>query len=214
MTPRADSNLGVFLENCSKSAYPVDALQSIIPWFGCLLHALWFAHGQNIAHRDIKPSNVLVKAGHIYLADFGEAKDTTEVENSKTDNDHVRGTPVYRAPEVKTGYTSQLPADIFSLGCVFSEMLTILAERSMKEYQDFRRMPQAEYPVAFRANLEKARLWLKKLEVDDRVYDPSAFLIKRMILENPDERWTAEPLRNWLANLNARTDVKFSCGYH
>jgi hypothetical protein len=34
------------------------------------------------------------------------------VENSKTDSDHVRGTPIYRAPEIKTGYKSQLPADI------------------------------------------------------------------------------------------------------
>lgn len=211
MTPRADSNLGVFLEDCSKDDYPIDRLQSITPWFGCLLHALWFAHRQNIAHRDIKPSNILVKGSRIYLADFGEAKDTTEVDNSKTDNDHVRGTPVYRAPEVKTGYNVQLPADVFSLGCVFSEMLTILANHSIKEYEEYRRVAQAEYPLAFRANLDKLRSWLRKLDVIDRVYDPSTFLIKRMIIEDYNGRWTAEMLQN---ALNARPDAKFSCGQH
>ncbi|PVH73323.1 kinase-like protein, partial [Cadophora sp. DSE1049] len=89
-----------------------------------LIHAIAFAHVRKISHRDIKPSNILIKAGHIYLADFGKAKDFSQYATSITSNDFECGTPIYRAPDVTPGNPRGLSADIFSLRYVFSEMLT------------------------------------------------------------------------------------------
>ena len=57
--------------------------------------AIHFLHTQNIIHRDIKPANILLKNGHIKLADLGLAK--------ALDKSMVRtraGTPVYMSPEM------------------------------------------------------------------------------------------------------------------
>jgi serine/threonine protein kinase len=134
MTPSADSNLSVYLEQCSEDGYLSTSLESIVPWFGCLLSALSFAHRLKITHRDIKLSNILIKDGQIYLADFGEAKDFLETATS-TSSYLMCGTPVYRAPEVTPGNPRGLPANVFSLDCVFTEILTICSKRSLRDYQ-------------------------------------------------------------------------------
>lgn len=47
-------------------------MRPTLPWSGVDLYVV-LVHGKNITHRDIKLANTLVKAGHIYLADFDKA---------------------------------------------------------------------------------------------------------------------------------------------
>ncbi|KAK0308756.1 hypothetical protein LTR01_004634 [Friedmanniomyces endolithicus] len=163
MQPVADQDLRTYLGACVKHGFPESALRSILQWFGCLLKALAFAHGRDIVHYDVKPANILVKAEgerlQIYLADFGMAKDFSEHSTGMTGRDNVRGTPIYRAPEVKPHAYYGPMSDIFSLGCVFSEMLT----RSLEEYENYRYTPRDD-SIAFRANLPKVQDWLGELE--------------------------------------------------
>ncbi|TKA72637.1 hypothetical protein B0A55_05982 [Friedmanniomyces simplex] len=213
LEPCADCNLRAYLEHCVEEKYPNKLLEPIIPWFGCLLTALALAHNQRIAHQDIKPSNILVKDGQIFLTDFGEAKDFTGYETNRTRNDEVCGTPVYRAPEVRPGVPRGFPADIFALGCVFSEMMTVLAKRSLEDYQDFRESDSSENSVAFRANLDKVRSWYEGLVLDDyKLYDVLEYMLKRMITNDPENRRTPQMLWDWL--LKDESHNRYHCRSH
>lgn len=72
-----------------------------------------------ILHWDLKLANILVKNGHLVIADFGFAKMGVSITDSKL------GTPYYMAPEilnkVKEGYTSKV--DVWSIGICFYYML-------------------------------------------------------------------------------------------
>ena len=85
--------------------------------------ALHFAHQRGIVHGDIKPSNLLVtQEGTVKLADFGLAQLAGAREE---DSFAPMGTPEYAAPELwQPGVVMDHRADIYSLGCVFFEMLT------------------------------------------------------------------------------------------
>jgi len=96
-----------------------------------LCEALEFAHTAldlegrpiQLIHRDIKPSNVLIHhRGVVKLTDFGIA----HVADSNNTSSVVKGTANYMSPEQAGGEEKLTPAsDIFSLGAVFWEMLTL-----------------------------------------------------------------------------------------
>ena len=86
--------------------------------------ALGHAHALGIVHRDIKPENILLSGDHALVADFGIARAATEAGQQKlTQTGMAVGTPVYMAPEQSTGDVVGPTADLYSLGCVFYEML-------------------------------------------------------------------------------------------
>jgi cell division cycle 2-like protein len=77
-----------------------------------------------VLHRDIKTSNMLVSAhGVTCLCDFGLARMYGEPLKPYT---HMVVTLWYRAPELLLGCDTYGPAiDVWSLGCVFAELLTL-----------------------------------------------------------------------------------------
>ena len=114
MLPVADYHLEDFLNKCTKDEYDHALTKHIFPWFGCLLDALAYAHKLNIKHQDIKPSNILIKNNQPYLSDFGLAKDFGETDASTSHGDKVKGTTLYRAPEVVPGKPRGRKADVFA----------------------------------------------------------------------------------------------------
>jgi serine/threonine-protein kinase len=87
--------------------------------------ALSFAHSQGIVHRDIKPENILLRTGHVAVADFGIARAIDEAGGEKlTATGIALGTPEYMSPEQAAGRRDlDGRSDLYSLGCVLYEML-------------------------------------------------------------------------------------------
>ena len=85
--------------------------------------ALSVIHSSGILHRDLKPSNIMFRDdSSIALIDFGLAKQM-ELEAALTGNGQIFGTPYYMSPEQGHGQTLDARSDIYSLGCLFYEML-------------------------------------------------------------------------------------------
>ncbi|XP_790847.3 cyclin-dependent kinase 2 [Strongylocentrotus purpuratus] len=88
-----------------------------------LLQGIAFCHAHRVLHRDLKPQNLLIDAdGRIKLADFGLARAFGVPVRTYT---HEVVTLWYRAPEILLGCRYYSTAvDIWSLGCIFVEMIT------------------------------------------------------------------------------------------
>uniref|UniRef100_A0A1B6CTB7 cyclin-dependent kinase n=1 Tax=Clastoptera arizonana TaxID=38151 RepID=A0A1B6CTB7_9HEMI len=104
-----------------KKPLPMDLAKS---YMAQLLAALHFCHSNRIVHRDLKPQNLLLdKNGNIKLADFGLARAISIPIRTYT---HEVVTLWYRAPEILLGArTYTCTVDIWSLGCIFYEMIAI-----------------------------------------------------------------------------------------
>lgn len=81
----------------------------------------------NIVHRDVSPGNVMITwDGHIKLGDFGIAKARTMADPAdEGDGDIVMGKKRYMSPEQLLGLPVDARSDVFSLGCVLFELVSL-----------------------------------------------------------------------------------------
>lgn len=91
-----------------------------------LLKGVKYVHSANVIHRDIKPSNVLIDGETLDLkiCDFGLSRILDSAYDHGGFLTETVCTQWYRAPEVMLtprDYTNKI--DIWSVGCVFGEML-------------------------------------------------------------------------------------------
>jgi serine/threonine protein kinase len=78
----------------------------------------------NVVHRDVSPENILIAyAGHVKLIDFGIAK--AYGRRHKTQDGLLKGKFRYMAPEQAYGREVDRRTDIYQLGIVLWEMLTL-----------------------------------------------------------------------------------------
>ena len=97
--------------------------ETILRWLAEMASALEHMHSHRVLHRDMKPANVLLSAeGEIKLADFGVSR----LLGSQTSlAQTVLGTPFYMSPELFKGEPYSQPTDVWALGVVFFELLTL-----------------------------------------------------------------------------------------
>lgn len=116
-------DLEAHLERMAREKKPLN-YTLLLRWFKQLIGALQCCHEQKILHRDVKPGNVFLNAdgSELYLGDFGSAKSLLRSASlTKT----FVGTPIWISPELLTGTPYSYPADVWSLGCVFYEMVAL-----------------------------------------------------------------------------------------
>ncbi|KAJ3607382.1 hypothetical protein NHX12_024433 [Muraenolepis orangiensis] len=91
-----------------------------------LLRGLKYVHSANVIHRDLKPSNLLVNENcELKIGDFGMARGlSSHPEESHSFMTEYVATRWYRAPELMLSlHHYSLAIDMWSVGCIFAEML-------------------------------------------------------------------------------------------
>jgi tetratricopeptide (TPR) repeat protein len=92
-----------------------------------LADALARIHGQGILHRDVKPANVMLsnrsEPRTAKLLDFGLAQSPSLTRLTETGE--ILGTVYYMAPELISQRQASAASDMYALGVVFYELLTL-----------------------------------------------------------------------------------------
>ncbi|XP_058210889.1 mitogen-activated protein kinase 15-like isoform X1 [Rhododendron vialii] len=174
-----------------------------------LLRGLKYIHTANVFHRDLKPKNILANADcKLKICDFGLARVAfTDTPTAIFWTDYI-ATRWYRAPELCGSFFSKYtPAiDIWSIGCIFAELLTGKAlfpgknvVHQLDLMTDMLGVPSSE--SISRIRNEKARRYLSSMRKKKPIpfshkfpnADPLALcLLERMLAFDPKDRPSAE----------------------
>ena len=79
-------------------------------------------HKMNLIHRDLKPENIFIYNNNIKIGDFGISK---QLDMNNKYAKTVIGTYNYMAPEMIKGEKYNEKIDIWALGCIIYELLSI-----------------------------------------------------------------------------------------
>ena len=95
----------------------------VLDWFTQICLAIKHIHDKKILHRDLKSQNVFLnKNGIVKLGDFGISKCLTHtLQKVQT----IVGTPYYLSPEIVQNKPYSFKSDIWSLGILLYEMVTL-----------------------------------------------------------------------------------------
>ena len=138
-----------------KMDHIAESIPALIRIFLSICQAVAYANSKRVLHRDLKPENIIVgQYGQIVILDWGLAKiirarDFEPIEeeealatptlNHLTHLGKVVGTVSYMAPERALGQPANFQTDVYSLGVVLYQLLTLklpFYRPSLKEFRD------------------------------------------------------------------------------
>ena len=121
-------------------------------------HGLQSATGQpiGIVHRDVSPSNLMLSFhGGVKILDFGIARVTEELRETKTQAGTMKGKVAYMSPEQVRMEQTDNRSDIFAVGIVLHEMLTgRRLFKSANEFTGAKKVLEAVVPLPSSLNPE------------------------------------------------------------
>lgn len=210
MSPVADGDLADFL-----AQRPISSSQQtyLRKFFGCLSSALTYLHDSKIRHKDLKPRNILVKEETVLLTDFGLALDWTDAQ-STTFATLTGFTRKYCAPEVAREEPRSSSSDVWSLGCVFLEMLTVLKGVTVDSMDTFLSTHGSESKQVWN-NPAGASLWMARLRLATGLSSDNAPItwIQAMLQQNRRERPSAKTVFEWTKDMRLKSYPHVSfCG--
>ena len=150
-----------------KSGQKLDHLGGSIPAlirvFINICQAVAYANSKGVLHRDLKPENIIIgKFGEVLILDWGLAKlinSPLEIADENLDNaieeefnsiheltntGKVVGTITYMAPERALGHPATVETDIYALGVILYQMLTLRQPFARGTLKEFRKTMQHE----------------------------------------------------------------------
>ncbi|KAJ8521579.1 hypothetical protein ONZ45_g1744 [Pleurotus djamor] len=189
-----------------------------------VLRGMKYVHSASVIHRDLKPGNLLVNADcELKICDFGLSRgyDAVPDDNASHLTEYV-ATRWYRAPEIILAFRRYNTAiDVWSIGCIFAELLTGKPLFKGKDYVDQLNkildvLGTPEEAVIKRIASDKAQAYVRSLSFKKKIpfqtIIPSADaqavdLLTKMLAFDPLDRITVnEALEHpWLATYH---DVK------
>jgi len=146
---------------------------------------------QEIVHRDISPRNILISyAGEVKLTDFGVARARDREEH--TEQGVIKGKVRYISPEGASGQPVDGRSDLYSLGVVFVEMMTMTPFR------------EAANDMAMLLDIRHGKFDADRIS---SLPEPMQRILGRALAPDPDDRYSdVEAFRSdLLANLDDDT---------
>lgn len=145
-------------EKRGESMHPVGkSIPSLARIYLQVCEAVAYTHSKGIIHRDLKPENIIVgKYGEVMILDWGIADyiDRLEDESSPpvkqrgeenlTRPGKIAGTLAYMPPERLTGNSCSVQTDIYALGVILYQLLTLQLPFQRKTLSTFRKQVHSE----------------------------------------------------------------------
>ena len=143
-----------------------------------------------LVHRDMKPGNIMVsRRGEVKVMDFGIAKATTNL--YMTQDQTTRGTPLFMSPEQVMGEGLDRRSDLFALGGILHELVTLQPTFAGKEVVPVLRAVLAVDIAAASARIQSAfpqilPVFLRCMQADprDRYQDARALRMDLQAVAN------------------------------
>ncbi|OQO04946.1 hypothetical protein B0A48_07964 [Cryoendolithus antarcticus] len=208
MQPVADKNLKQFLVERLDDRMRESRQIRLRCLFGCIATAIQYLHQAQVRHKDIKPPNILIKGEKVFITDFGTSHHWEGDLADVTEGTHKGAvTRKYLAPEAHTGNRRSKSTDIWSLGCVFLEMCTVLTNRTLEDLANFltnHGSKSSFYGFNHQGIVEWSQELRKDFEASENPKDTRLLdLIAIMCEEVADRRLSADEVVAYLFRLNA-----------
>lgn len=195
-------------------------LSQAFTWIHKLPSSKWY--NETVIHRDLKPGNILVDRGKFILSDFGISSVSKPTEGqTHMDLGIVNW---YTAPESfaeSVHWEGQVsPAsDMFSLGCIFSEIAAHIKAQGLgvKTFRERRENPHVDPSFCIQRRNGIGGKWIVKVEVREELNDQQEFfspgkvgklidLIRALLVEDPENRMLADGLVTELTKIIKEPD--------
>lgn len=130
-------------EKAGKS-YPKGSIQALCRVFLQICQGIAYAHSQSVIHGDLKPENIIIgKYGQVLILDWGLAE-LMKTKNVKKKN---MGTLSYLAPERVKSKSPSIFSDVYSLGVILFQILSLHFPFKRKNLNEFRKnMDREKFP--------------------------------------------------------------------
>lgn len=176
------------------------SIPTFLPYFKLICQTIAYAHSKGVIHRDLKPENILIgKFGEVVILDWGLAvsdhekeyeADKEELEALEkivkddlasihlTKPGKIVGTLAYLAPERTQGVAASALTDIYALGVILYQLLTL--------HLPFHRLSLADFQKKF-----KYEKYLEPQEIAPYRDVPLRLssIVKKCLAIKPEERY-------------------------
>lgn len=146
------------LRSSKDNTHPLrNSIPSLARIFLQICEAIAYTHSKGILHRDLKPENIIVgKYGEVMILDWGIADFLDQIDRDEkmsakkisgedlTRPGKITGTLAYMAPERLLGKSSSVQTDLYALGVVLYQMLTLQLPFQRKTIAAFRKQVNNE----------------------------------------------------------------------
>lgn len=191
--------------------------------------AMSYAHSRGIIHRDLKPENIMIgEFNEVYVMDWGIAvvdeKSNNDTQQLEASDLGLCGTPGYISPCLISGSKPSPQSDIYALGAILYEIVTLEKSYAGKNFEEImryvkyndiktvlHRFDHITIPVELIAIIEKACAYKKKdryQSVYELASDIRRFIINIETRALPDNQF--RKTRRWIQQNSSATILIFT----